>query len=631
MSQWKLLKRRGFSSLFFTQLLGAFNDNLFKNALVIAITYRAASVAGLGPEQLVALSGGVFILPFFLFSATAGQIADRFAKSRVIRFVKILEIGIMSVAAYGFLTDQLVLLLVVLFLMGFQSAIFGPAKYSVLPELLEERDLVGGNAIVETGSFVAILLGTIAGALLISIEGTGPTILAVAVVVVAVLGFMTSTWMPKLAPAAPDLEITPDPIRPTLQTFSVTRKNRPVFLSILGISWFWFLGASLITLLPAYSKDVLHGGESVVTTFLALFCVGIAVGSLLCERMSHRMLELGLVPFGSIGMSLFLFDLFLVGAPELSGTELRSIGTLLGEGTSVRIVIDLAGLSIFGGFYTVPLYTMIQQRSAASERSRVIAGNNVLNAAFMVAASLMLIGLFAAGFSIPQIWGVLALLNAAVAVYIYTVIPEFLLRFGAWILANVMYRVRITGRDHIPTEGPAVLVCNHVTFIDWLIVASACPRPVRFVMYHGYFDRPVIRTLFRDAKVIPIAPAHESEAVLDAAFDRIAAELEDGEMVCIFPEGKLTKDGKMNPFRSGVERIVQRTPVPVIPMALGGMWGSFFSKGGGKAFSRIWSRVSLAIGAPVPSTEVDAADLQDRVAALGALDDEARASERVPA
>lgn len=626
MSQFQLLGRRGFSALFFTQLLGAFNDNLFKNALVIAITYRAASVGGLGPEQLVAVSGGLFILPFFLFSATAGQLADKLSKSSIVRAVKLLEIVIMLVAAYGFLADELGLLLGVLFFMGLQSAFFGPVKYSALPELLEPEDLVGGNALVETGSFVAILLGTIAGALLVSIEGSGPMILAVAVVLVAVLGFVVSLTMPKLAAAAPTLKVTADPIRPTLETYRVVRENRPVFLSILGISWFWFLGASLITLLPAYSKDVLNGGESVVTTFLALFCVGIAIGSLLCERMSHRQLELGLVPFGSIGMSVFLLDLFLVGTPE-SSASLRPITALLSEPSGLRIVVDLAGLAIFGGFFTVPLYTMIQQRSEPQVRSRIIAGNNILNAAFMVLASAMLIALLGAGFEIPQIWGVLALLNAVVAVYIYTVIPEFLLRFCAWILASVLYRVKVTGRAHIPAEGPAVLVCNHVTFIDWLIVASSCPRPVRFVMYHGYFDIPLVRMLFRDAKVIPIAPAHESEETLETAYDRIAAELEDGEIVCIFPEGKLTKDGRLDTFRRGIERIVARTPVPVVPMGLDGMWGSYFSKGGGRPFARVWSKVRLTIAPPIAPEAVRAELLESRVAELV----EAPATNVVPA
>jgi 1-acyl-sn-glycerol-3-phosphate acyltransferase len=228
--------------------------------------------------------------------------------------------------------------------------------------------------------------------------------------------------------------------------------------------------------------------------------------------------------------------------------------------------------------FIVPLYTLIQQRSEARHRSRVIAGSNILGAFFMVLSSLMLVALMAFGFTIPQIFLVLALLNAAVAAYIYRILPEFLLRFVAWIIASVMYRMRTVGRENIPAEGPVLLVCNHVTFVDWLIIASACKRPPRFVMYHRFLKLPFVGWLFRDAKVIPIAPAHENGETLEAAFDRIAEELEAGEVVCIFPEGKVTKDGAMNVFRTGVERIVRRTPVPVVPMALKGMWGSFFSR-----------------------------------------------------
>jgi MFS family permease len=315
-SQLSLLPDRRFWALFSTQFLGAFNDNLFKNAVVIMIAYRAMRVGPLDAEALVALCAGLFILPFFLFSATAGQLADKVSKAALMRWAKAAEVGIMGLAAAGFVTGHLVLLLGVLFLMGLQSTFFGPAKYAVLPELLEESELVGGNALVEMGTFVAILLGTIGGGLLIAIDGQGPTLLAGAVVVVAILGWLTSLRIPKTAPGAPDLRVAWDPVRPTLETFRATRANRPVFLSILGISWFWFLGASLLTVLPSYGKDLLHGEALVVTFLLSLFCVGIALGSMLCERLSKERLELGLVPFGSIGMTLFALDLFLLGAPQ---------------------------------------------------------------------------------------------------------------------------------------------------------------------------------------------------------------------------------------------------------------------------------------------------------------------------
>ncbi|MEO1174714.1 MAG: 1-acyl-sn-glycerol-3-phosphate acyltransferase, partial [Myxococcota bacterium] len=374
---------------------------------------------------------------------------------------------------------------------------------------------------------------------------SGIWILCAAVLAIAVLGWLVSLRLPKLKPADPNLRFSWNPITPTLETYRAVRANHSVFLSIWGISWFCFLGASLLTVLPTFTLEILRGDEHVVTLLLALFCVGIAAGSLLCEKLSSRHVELGLVPFGSIGISLFLTDLFFA-APELSVSTDALIGMrqFLSTPTGWRVCFDLAMLAVFSGFYSVPLYAMIQQRTDESIRSRVVAGNNILNALLMVVASVMLMGLYGLGLSPTQIFLVLAALNAAVALYIYTVIPEFLLRFVVWILARIMYRVRVIGRENIPAEGPALLVCNHVSFVDWLILASVVKRPVRFVMYHGFFRIPVLGFFFRDAKVIPIAPAHEDAGTLTEAFDRIAEELAAGQIVCIFPEGKLTQTGE---------------------------------------------------------------------------------------
>jgi 1-acyl-sn-glycerol-3-phosphate acyltransferase len=621
MSQLGLFRGRRFWALFATQFLGALNDNVFKNALVILITYKAMSLGGLSPENLVVLSGAVFILPFFLFSATAGQLADKYPKPRVVRWIKACEVGIMLIGGYGFLSDSLWILMSALLMMGIHSTFFGPVKYSILPQLLTDDELVGGNALVETGTFLAILLGTIIGGLLAGMGDSGLAWVSTLVVLIAAAGLATSLFIPSLPATTPKLAVQWNPIRPTLETYTVTRQNRAVFLSILGASWFWFFGAAVLSLLPLYTRNVLHGNEHVVTLFLALFCVGTGLGSLLCERLSDRKLELGLVPFGSIGMTLFAFDLFLVGAPDQAPPHLLGIGAFLSQPGAIRICLDLLLLTTFSGFFIVPLYTLMQQRSDPAYRSRVIAGNNIVGAFFMVLSSVMLVALRAADVTIPQIFLVLAILNAMVAGYIYKLLPEFLFRFLCWILANVLYRLRTIGRDHIPMEGPALLVCNHVTFVDWMIIASACKRPARFVMYHGFFKIPLLGWFFRDAKVIPIAPAREDVETLDAAYDQIAHELEDGEIVCIFPEGQVTKDGNMNPFRPGVEKILRRTPVSVVPMALCGMWGSFFSRKYGRAmsrpFRRFWSRITLVIGEPLPPEQATAGELMRRVATLG--------------
>ena len=612
MSQLHLLGERRFWPLFWTQFLGAFNDNLFKNALVILIAYRSMSLLGVGSETIVVACAGIFIFPFFLFSATAGQLADRLPKWRLIRWVKIWEIGVMVVAGVGFATDNLGVLLSVLFLMGMQSTFFGPAKYAILPELLDDDTLVGGNALVAMATFLAILLGTITGGLVVAGGDRWVSRLGLMVVVVAILGWVTSLFVKKLPAANPDLPFKLNPVTPTLDILRLTRRVHTVFLSVLAISWFWFLGASFLSLLPNFSKDVLGGGETVVTLCLATFCVGIGTGSMLCERLSRRHLELGLVPLGSIGISVFAIDLAFSGwrfvAP--AGGSLLSVSEFLGEPGSLHVIFDLFMIAIFSGFYTVPLMTFIQQRSASSERSRVIAGNNILNALLMVISSLMLVAMLGAEVSIPGIFLTVALLNIGVAIFIYTVIPEFLLRFFAWCLANILYRVRVENPDNLPAHGAAVLAVNHVSFIDALLISSASPRPVRFIMDAEYARLPLIRFIFRDAKVIPIAPARENPELLDRAYESIAEELAEGELVCIFPEGGISSDGKLAPFRQGIERIVQRTPVPVVPVALVGLWGSFFSRKDGRAmsrpFRRFWSRVEIRVGEAIAPEVVTA-------------------------
>jgi 1-acyl-sn-glycerol-3-phosphate acyltransferase len=615
-----LLRDRRFSPVFWTQFFGAFNDNIFKNALVIFITIRDFSIGGVSSQQMVALCGGIFILPFFLFSATGGQLADKVSKSRLMMWIKVWEILVMAIGAYGFLSGSLLLLLVTLFFMGLHSAFFGPVKYSILPQLLRKDELVSGNAYVEMGTFLAILLGTILGGALIAHSQYGTWLVGVAVLIVAVLGWYSSMRLVPLAPVAPALRLQLNPVVPTWQSVKRITQTRSIFLSILGISWFWFFGAAILSILPAYCKDFLHGDEALITLFLALFSVGIGIGSILCGRLSARKLELGLVPLGSLGISLFSFELFLAGRPDALVASSAGHVTILGLLASAggwRIVIDLLLLAIFGGFFIVPLYTLIQQRSEETERSRIIAGNNILNALFMVVAALLLVLLFHLNFTIPQIFLILALLNLGVATYIYTVLPEFLFRFLCWVIAKVMYRLQFIGRDNLPVDGPAVLVCNHVSLVDWLIIASACPRPIRFVMHHSFLSIPLTRRIFKDAKVIPIAGTREAPEILESAFARVAAELRAGELVCIFPEGKITQDGEMDRFRPGVERIIRETPVPVIPMALNGLWGSFFSKKDGKPlrrpFRRVWSRVALTIGEAVLPGEVSAERLEQLV------------------
>ncbi len=543
-SQFKLMQERRFLPFFLTQFLGAFNDNFYKNALVVLVTFQAARLTELSPGVLVNIAAGLFILPFFLFSATAGQFADKFEKSRLIRFTKLLEIAIMVLATVAFALSSVQLMLVTLFLMGTQSAIFGPVKYAILPQVLDETELVGGNALVESGTFVAILLGTIVGGLLIAVP-SGSVWVSAGVVATALLGYLASRSIPPVAAADPGMKIDWNPATQTWQMVRFARENRTVFLSILGISWFWFYGAVFLSQFPGFASEVLGGDEKAVTLLLAVFSVGIAIGSLLCERLSGKHVEIGLVPFGSIGLTVFGLDLWWASSALEAGAAMRPLSELLAEAVTWRILFDLVMIALCGGFYIVPLYALVQSRSAPSHRSRIITANNILNAAFMVVAAAMGAGLLAAGASVQQLFLITALLNAAVAIYIYTLVPEFLLRFIVWLLVHTVYRLRVEGMDHVPEEGGAVIVANHVSFVDALIIMAASRRPVRFVMDHRIFRWPILSFVFRTSRAIPIGSENEDPAMMERAFVEVARALVAGELVGILPEGRITDTGEL--------------------------------------------------------------------------------------
>ncbi len=619
-NQFELLKEARFGPFFVTQSLGAFNDNLFKYALIMLITFQVTDAGFFNSNTLINLASGLFILPFFLFSATSGQLADKYEKAWLIRRFKLLEIAIMVVASVGFYTGNIPLLIMLLFMMGLQSTLFGPVKYGILPQHLTEEELVSGNGMVSMGTFLAILLGTMAGGILIGLSH-GALLVSGLIIGVACLGYWTSRGIPVAKPPDLGLQINWNPLTETVRNIDFARRNRTVFLSILGISWFWLLGSAYLTQLSNYTKLTLGGNEQVVTVLLTLFSIGVGVGSLLCERMSGHKVEIGLVPFGSIGLSLFGIDIFFA-TPDVSASgPLLNAGEFLRSPENWRVMVDIFFLGIFGGFYIVPLLALVQQRSDPSHRSRVIAANNILNALFMVGAAVLAIVLLnVAGLTISQLFLVIALLNAGVAVYIYTLVPEFLMRFLVWLLIHTVYRIREEGLERIPDEGPVVLVCNHVSFVDALVIAGCCRRPVRFVIDHKIYRMPVLNFIFRTAGTIPIAPARVNREMLKRSYERIGEYLDNGEVVCIFPEGKITHDGNIGPFRNGIERILRRNPVPVIPMALQGLWGSFFSRKYGPAMQRLprrfWSRIALVLGPPVPPEEVTAKRLNEMVVAL---------------
>ncbi len=621
MSQSRLLAQKRFAPLFWTQFLGAFNDNVYKNALVILFSARLAREAA---HTLVQIAGGVFILPYFLFSATAGQVADQREKSRLVRGVKLLEIGVMAFGAVAMVVGNQAMLLGVLFLLGVQATLFGPLKYSILPQHLAPDELVGGNGLVEMGTFVAILLGTVLGGVLGAIPGSGPVLVGVVTLAVAIAGWLAARAIPEAPATDPGLRVSLDVVAETGRTIGLAREVRSVFLSILGISWFWLYGALVLAQFPDFARWTLGGDEHVITVLLTVFSVGVGAGSIACEKLSFGQIELGLVPIGSIGLSAFAIDLFfathaMVVAP---GDPTIGVAAFLARSGSTRILFDLVAIGFSGGLYCVPLYAMIQDRANPAHRSRIIAANNVLNAIFMVGAAGVGVLFARLGMSVAQVFLVAAAVNVIVAVYIYTLVPEFVMRLIVWVLVHVLYRARARGvLENVPRKGPCVVVCNHVSFIDALVVAAAVKRPVRFVMDHRIFKTPLLGFVFRTAKAIPIAPKREDAAMMERAFDEVKRALDDGDVIGLFPEGKITSTGDLNEFRPGIERIIAASAVPVVPMALRGLWGSFFSRVEGAAMKHpfrrgVFSRIELVAGEVVPEASVSAKGLEDRVREL---------------
>ena len=624
-NQFALLKQRRFAPFFWTQFSGAANDNLFKFAFTVMVTYQL-SVEWLPPNMAGLVIGALFILPFLLFSATSGQLTDKYDKTVMIRFVKNLEIGIMALAAYGFIANDVIVLLVCTFLMGLHSTLFGPVKFAYMPQVLSERELTGGNGMVEMGTFVAILLGQVAGGLLVAVPEVGHRDVAIACIVLAIVGRLVAGAIPASPATDPDLKINWNPVSETWRNLKLAHENLVVFRSLLGISWMWFFGAVFLSQFPSLAKEVLHGNAQVASFLLVIFSIGIGTGSLLCEVLSKRHVEIGLVPLGAIGMSVFSIDLYfaLQGLPP---SVAAGVGAFVAETAHWRVMADLMLLSLFAGLYSVPMYALIQLRSQPTHRARIIAANNILNALFMVGSSLIAGALLTAGFTIPQIFLFTGIANAIVAFYIFLVVPEYLLRFVAWVMSRLVYRYKLSGDQNIPTQGAAILVCNHVSFVDAVLLMAASPRPIRFIMDHNIFKVPVLGWLFRLAKAIPIAPRAQDPKAYEAAFDAAAKVLKDGDLLCIFPEGGITRDGNLQEFKGGIMKILERTTqqgvsVQVVPMALTHLWGSFFSRvERGDAMVRpfrrgAFSRVGLNVGAPIASSAVQPELLKAQVQTL---------------
>lgn len=596
-----------FRGMFWAQFFGALNDNVFKNALVILVLYHGWTVGSIPPKQFALLAGVVFITPFILFSAWGGEMSDRLDKALVVRRLKTMEIFVALVALAGLFTHQSLLLLAALFGLATQSALFGPVKYAILPQLVEPDELLTSNAVVEAGTSLAILLGTMLGGALASYD---PRSVPLATLLIAAIGRLAASKIPE-APPLGDLPRT-GWWRANSDALKLTWQTTPMLLTVLGISWFWLFGGVCLSLFPLFSHDVLHGSETVTTLLLAAFSVGIGLGSQACEKLSNGRMELGWVPLGSLGMTAFCLDFGLL---HFDPAQARTVMSILQDPQGLRMVVDLTGLAVSSGLFIVPLYTFLQKRSQEESRSRLVAGNSLWNSIFMIVGTVAVMEALKYGVSLPEIFLALAVSNAVVAVAAYRKLPEFVLRLYVVVICKIFYSLKVKNAENVPAEGPCVVVANHVTLVDWLFLASGTDRPVRFVMFHTYYNMPLAHYLFRDGGAIPIGSGRSHPELLQQAFESIHEALLDDQMVIIFPEGKLTDDGEVDEFKRGIEKILERDPVPVLPMGLKGLWGTRWSRAEGRRF-HYRPPIELVVGEVLQPHGLTAEVLREKVLEL---------------
>jgi len=611
-NQFSLLFTRRFLPLFVTQFLGAFNDNVFKNSLVFLITYKIALEQGLNAQIIVVLAGGIFILPFFLFSAVAGQLADKLEKSRLIRIIKFVEIMLMCLASVGFYTENVTYLMAALFLMGSQSSFFGPLKYGILPDHLRHDELIGGNALIETGTFLSIILGLVVGGMLV-LADLGPTVISAVVITMAVLGFVASFGIPKAGPADPELKVSYNIFTQTHKLVGEARKNKPVFLAILGISWFWFFGATFLTQFPTFGKDIIGGDEGVGTLFNCAFSLGIGLGSLLCNRLLKGEIHAIYVPLAAILMTLFSIDLYFASMKVMGslsmveGADLISFSEFLRHGINLRILFDLVMIAACGGVYIVPLYAILMDRSLPRKRSRMIASNNIFNSLFMVVSAVGASALLGSGYTIPEIFLITALLNAIVALYICKLLPEELLRSITRSLFRLLYRVEVRGLENYRKAGnKAVVVANHTSFLDGALLGAFLPGRLTFAINSHIANRWWVRPVYAFLRLLPVDPSSPLAA------KTMVREVKRGRKVMIFPEGRMTMTGALMKIYEGPGTIAHLGGAPVVPIRIEGAEFTPFSRLKGKLRIRLFPKITINILEPVKFSLPEEMNNKDR-------------------
>jgi len=593
--QWQLLKTKRFLPLFIAQFLGAFNDNVFKNALVILITYTIAEQSTLNPQIMVTIAAGIFIFPFFIFSATAGQLADKYDKTKLIRIIKFIEILLMMGAAIGFYLQQINLLMLILFLMGTQSAFFGPLKYGILPDQLDENELIGGNALIGTGTFISILLGTICGGLLILAEN-GIAIISVIVITIAIMGWVSSLLIPSTQAADSTLTVNYNFLTETHRIIRHIHQSPVIFRAVLGISWFWLFGATFLSQFPTFGKEIIGGNEQVVTLFLAVFSIGVGIGSLLCNRLLKGEVAATYVPLGILGMTLFTIDLYFASSRVviLNHEALIGITVFIESFANWRVLIDLLGIAVCGGIYIVPLYAIIQDRTEATHRSRTIAGNNIMNALFMVVSAIGISVMLAYELTVTEVFLLVALLNGLVAIYISSLLPEALAKSILHWIFHTLYRVDIKGLENYKKlNDRSIIVANHLSFLDAALIGAYIPERVTFAINTQIAQSWWIRPFLFLTDTIALDPTNPMSTRL--LIDRV----KKGHKIVIFPEGRLTITGSLMKIYEGPAMIAEKSGAQLLPIIISGAQYTPFSRLHGKVRIRLFPKITLTIMCPV--------------------------------
>jgi acyl-[acyl-carrier-protein]-phospholipid O-acyltransferase / long-chain-fatty-acid--[acyl-carrier-protein] ligase len=591
-STFSLLKSIRFLPLFICQFLGAFNDTLIRTAMVTMVTYLSSDLSDIAKSIIITLALALFTVPFVIFSAIGGQLADKFNKARLIQAIKFTSIIVTLIAISGFYLHSYILLLVAIFLTGIESTIFGPVKYSIIPDHLDEKELLIGNGLIEAGTFIAILIGMIAGGIIIS-NNEGVSLTNFSLLIIASIGFLSSLFIPNTVRASPNLKLNFNIINETLKCVNFARKDRNAFLSILGISWFWLIGGIFMSQMPSFTKDTLSGDNSVFILLITIFSLGTGLGSMICNRLLSGRIDTQYVPISMLVMTFFLFCLWITSSYFPENANLGGIHYFLSTFKGVAVCLEVLMMSIFSGIYIVPLYSFLQIKARKSYRSRIIAANNIVSACFIVSATLITMLLLAVGVSVSTLIFILMLTNFFTAIYICRILPDTVIKSVLQTLFRLLYRVEVIGMENFYKAGKKVLIiANHASFLDPPLLGAFLPERLVFAIDTGQAGSFWVNPFLSYLRAFPIDPTNPmaTKALID--------QLKNNKPVVIFPEGRITVTGSLMKIYEGPGLIADRAGAKLLPIRLEGPQYSPFSRLHGKVRLKLFPKIKITILEP---------------------------------